>query len=175
MSTRACRAGKRLGFRGVSMRPLLSLALAAGVLAAGCTPLRSHQGYIVDADLVNSIQPGVDNRQSVLATLGTPSFASQFNQGDWYYVSRDSRNLAFTPPKPRDQLTMQISFDQAGNVTTVRKSGIDQVVSLKPDGKTTPTLGRKRGFFQDLFGNIGTVGAAGAGGGGGPGGGSTGP
>ncbi|MBW6532417.1 outer membrane protein assembly factor BamE [Sphingomonas citri] len=157
------------------MRPLLPLALAAGVLAAGCTPLRSHQGYIVDADLVNSIQPGVDNRQSVLATLGTPSFASQFNQGDWYYVSRDSRNLAFTPPKPRDQLTMQISFDQAGNVTTVRKSGIDQVVSLKPDGKTTPTLGRKRGFFQDLFGNIGTVGAAGAGGGGGPGGGSTGP
>ena len=157
------------------MRPLLPLALAAGVLAAGCTPLRSHQGYIVDADLVNSIQPGVDNRQSVLATLGTPSFASQFNQGDWYYVSRDSRNFAFTPPKPRDQLTMQISFDQAGNVTAVRKSGIDQVVSLKPDSKTTPTLGRKRGFFQDLFGNIGTVGAAGAGGGAGPGGGSTGP
>lgn len=157
------------------MRPLLPLALAAGVLAAGCTPLRSHQGYIVDADLVNSIQPGVDNRQSVLATLGTPSFASQFNQGDWYYVSRDSRNFAFTPPKPRDQLTMQISFDQAGNVTAVRESGIDQVVSLKPDSKTTPTLGRKRGFFQDLFGNIGTVGAAGAGGGAGPGGGSTGP
>ena len=80
------------------MRFLLPLAVTAGLLAAGCTPLRSHQGYIVDADLVNSIQPGVDNRQSVLATLGTPSFASQFNQGDWYYVSRDSRNLAFTPP-----------------------------------------------------------------------------
>lgn len=152
------------------MRPLLPLLLAAGTLAAGCTPLRSHQGYIVDADLVNSVQPGVDNRQSVLATLGTPSFASQFNQGDWYYVSRDSRNLAFTPPKARDQLTMQISFDQAGNVTAVRKSGAEQIAAIKPDGKTTPTLGRKRGFFQDLFGNIGTVGAAGAGGGGGPGG-----
>jgi outer membrane protein assembly factor BamE (lipoprotein component of BamABCDE complex) len=152
------------------MRPLLPLLLAAGTLAAGCTPLRSHQGYIVDADLVNSVQPGVDNRQSVLATLGTPSFASQFNQGDWYYVSRDSRNLAFTPPKARDQLTMQISFDQAGNVTAVRKSGAEQIAAVKPDGKTTPTLGRKRGFFQDLFGNIGTVGAAGAGGGGGPGG-----
>jgi outer membrane protein assembly factor BamE (lipoprotein component of BamABCDE complex) len=152
------------------MRPLLPLLLAAGTLAAGCTPLRSHQGYIVDADLVNSVQPGVDNRQSVLATLGTPSFASQFNQGDWYYVSRDSRNLAFTPPKARGQLTMQISFDQAGNVTAVRKSGAEQIAAVKPDGKTTPTLGRKRGFFQDLFGNIGTVGAAGAGGGGGPGG-----
>ena len=157
------------------MRPLLSLAILAGVLAAGCTPLRSHQGYIVDADLVNSVQPGVDNRQSVLATLGTPSFASQFNQGDWYYIARDSRNFAFNPPTPRDQVTLQISFDQAGNVTGVRKSGTEMVASISPDGKTTPTLGRKRGFFQDLFGNIGTVGAAGSGGAGGPGGGSTGP
>ena len=157
------------------MRPLLVLTLLAGVAAAGCTPLRSHQGYIVDADLVNAIQPGVDNRQSVLATLGTPSFASQFNQGDWYYVSRDSRNFAFNPPKPKEQLTLQISFDQAGNVTAVRKSGMDQVATIKPDSKTTPTLGRKRGFFQDLFGNIGTVGAPGAGAGGPSGRGPTGP
>lgn len=158
------------------MRPLLVLTLLAGVAAAGCTPLRSHQGYIVDADLVNAIQPGVDNRQSVLATLGTPSFAAQFNQGDWYYIARDSRNLAFNPPKPKDQLTLQISFDQAGNVTAVRKSGMDQVATIKPDSKTTPTLGRKRGFFQDLFGNIGAVGAPGAGPGqGGMGGGRTRP
>ena len=133
------------------------------------------QGYIVDADLVNAIQPGVDNRQSVLATLGTPSFAAQFNQGDWYYIARDSRNLAFNPPKPKEQLTLQISFDQAGNVTAVRKSGMDQVATIKPDSKTTPTLGRKRGFFQDLFGNIGTVGAPGAGAGGPSGRGPTGP
>ncbi|MBY0302851.1 MULTISPECIES: outer membrane protein assembly factor BamE [Sphingomonas] len=157
------------------MRPLLVLTLLAGVAAAGCTPLRSHQGYIVDADLVNAIQPGVDNRQSVLATLGTPSFAAQFNQGDWYYIARDSRNLAFNPPKPKEQLTLQISFDQAGNVTAVRKSGMDQVATIKPDSKTTPTLGRKRGFFQDLFGNIGTVGAPGAGAGGPSGRGPTGP
>ena len=150
------------------MRPLLALSLSAsllaGFLAAGCTPLRSHQGYIVDADLVNAIQPGVDNRQSVLATLGTPSFASQFNQGDWYYVSRDSRNFAFNPPKPQDQLTVQISFDQSGNVSAIRRSGVEQVVSLKPYGKTTPTLGRERGFFAELFGNIGAVGAPGMGG-----------
>ena len=145
------------------MRPLFALALA-GVLAAGCTPLRSHQGYIVDADLVNAIQPGVDNRQSVLATLGTPTFASQFNQGDWYYVSRDSRNLAFNAPKVKDQLVMQISFDQAGNVAAIRRSGVEQVASVDPYGKTTPTLGRERSFFSELFGNIGAVGAPGMGG-----------
>ncbi len=146
------------------MRPLLVLSLFAGVLAAGCTPLRSHQGYIVDADLVNAIQPGVDHRPSVLATLGTPSFSSQFNQGDWYYLSRDSRNFAFNPPKPQEQLTLQISFDQSGNVSAIRRSGVEQVANVDPYGKTTPTLGRERGFFAELFGNIGAVGAPGMGG-----------
>lgn len=150
--------------------PLLIVAAAAmAVAASGCAPLRSHQGYVVDADLLNAIQPGVDNRQSVLATLGQPSFAAQFNQGDWYYISRDSRNYAFNTPKAREQLTVQISFDQAGNVAAIRKSGVEQVASISPAKRTTPTLGRDRGFFADLFGNIGTVGAAGAGaGGGGP-------
>lgn len=146
--------------------PLLIAVAAVAVTASACAPLRSHQGYVVDADLLNSVQPGVDNRQSVLATLGQPSFASQFNQGDWYYISRDSRNYAFNTPKPKEQLTVQISFDKAGTVSAIRKSGVDQVVSVSPSKRTTPTLGRDRGFFADLFGNIGTVGAAGAGGGG---------
>jgi len=143
------------------MRFLLPLSLTIGLLAAGCTPLRSHQGYIVDADLVNSVQPGVDNRASVLATLGHPSFASQFNQGDWYYVARDSRNYAFNPPKAVEQLTMQISFDAAGNVSAIRKSGVEQVAPISPSKKVTPTLGRSRSFFSELFGNIGAVGTAG--------------
>ena len=146
------------------MRHLI-LAASIAIAASGCAPSRSHQGYIVDADLVNSIQPGVDNRQSVLATLGHPSFASQFNQGDWYYIARDSRNYLYNSPKVRDQLTMEISFDAKGNVSAIRKSGLGQVASIDPSNKATPTLGRKRGFFSDLFGNIGTVGAPGTGGG----------
>ena len=102
------------------MRFPLLIAAAIAVTASACAPLRSHQGYVVDADLLNSVQPGVDNRQSVLATLGQPSFASQFNQGDWYYISRDSRNYAFNTPKAREQTTVQISFDAAGTVSAIR-------------------------------------------------------
>lgn len=143
----------------------LGLTLAAGA----CAPLRSHQGYIIDTDLVNSVQPGVDNRQSVASTLGHPTIASQFAPYDWYYVARDSRNLNFQKPKAKDQIALKISFDPNGTVKSVTRTGIDQIASVSPYGKTTPTLGRKRGFFEDLFGNIGTVGAAGAGGPGGGG------
>lgn len=148
----------------ISARFVFTLAAGIVLLGAGaCAPLRSHQGYVVDADLVNSVQVGVDNRQSVLATLGKPTLTSQFNEGEWYYVGRDSRNYAFNDPKARTQTTLRIRFDAAGTVTEVTRTGVEQVASINPSNKKTPTLGRDRGFFEDLFGNIGTVGAPGAG------------
>ncbi|SOB78926.1 Beta-barrel assembly machine subunit BamE [Sphingomonas guangdongensis] len=146
------------------------LALAA-LSAAACTPLRGHQGYIVDVDLVNSVQPGVDNKQTVAQVLGLPTVPGQFGSNEWYYVARDTRNLAFNTPRPVNQITLRVRFDPSGTVTGIDRMGIEQVASVNPSSDKTPTLGRERGFFQDLFGNIGTVGAAGApaGGGGGNG------
>jgi outer membrane protein assembly factor BamE (lipoprotein component of BamABCDE complex) len=165
-----CKSPRSIGVAPWESRMRLKSApflfgLAAGVAVAGmsgCAPLRSHTGYVVDVDLVNSIQPGVDNRQSVLQTLGTPTFTNQFGQGQWFYLARDNRNYAYTKPKPTNQITLKISFNDQGTVTRVDRTGADQIVKVNPAKKTTPTLGRKRGFFQQLFGNIGTVGAAGA-------------
>ncbi|MEO7687724.1 MAG: outer membrane protein assembly factor BamE, partial [Sphingomonas sp.] len=127
---------------------------------------KGHQGYVLDVDLINSVQPGVDNRQSVLQVLGKPSFTSEFNQGDWYYVARDTRNFAYNNPKVIKQTTLIITFDQKGVVTGVRQTGKEEVASISPYGRVTPTLGRKRSQFDELFGNIGTVNAAGGGTGG---------
>ncbi len=98
-------------------------------------------------------------------------WSTPFGAEDWYYVARDSRNLNFQKPKPKDQITLKISFDPNGTVKSVTRTGVEQIAKVDTYGKTTPTLGKKRGFFEDLFGNIGTVGAAGAGGPGGGGGG----
>ncbi|MBM3928399.1 MAG: outer membrane protein assembly factor BamE, partial [Sphingomonadales bacterium] len=83
-------------------------------------------------------------------------------QGDWYYVARDTRNYAFQNPRPVQQSTLRVRFNDAGVVTAIDRMGLEQVANITPDRRKTPTLGRERGFFQDLFGNIGTVGAAGA-------------
>lgn len=148
---------------------ILSVALCGTILlgtSACVKPLRGYQGYVVDADLVNSVQPGVDNRESVLATLGKPTLTSQFNEGEWYYVGRQTRNFAFNNPRAQQQTTLRIRFDAAGNVTEVTRTGAEQIAKINPSNEKTPTLGRERGFFEDLFGNIGTVGAPGTGGGG---------
>ena len=96
-------------------------------------------------------------------TLGRPSFVSQFGEQDWYYVSRDMRALAFSNPKPVAQTVLRVHFDAAGNVAAVDRMGLEQVAHISPMGDKTPTLGRERSFFEDIFGNIGAVGAPGAG------------
>ncbi|MEH6701675.1 outer membrane protein assembly factor BamE [Parasphingorhabdus sp.] len=145
----------------------LWLGLMAGAMTmAGCTQVRGHQGYIADEVLMSAIQAGVDNRQSVEASLGRPTFTGQFDNNTWYYLSRDTRQYGFSTPRPRDQQVMRVKFDDAGNVSSIDRTGLELVASISPDGDKTPTLGRERSFFQELFGNIGSVGAAGASGGG---------
>jgi outer membrane protein assembly factor BamE (lipoprotein component of BamABCDE complex) len=138
--------------------------LGALVLVSGCSSIIDHRGYLVDPVLLQSVHPGIDNRQSVEGTLGRPTFTSQFGEPVWYYVSSITHQKPFTSPKITEHTVLAVRFDKAGNVVSADKSGVEKVVRIHPDSDKTPTLGRERGILQDLFGNIGQVGAAGVGG-----------
>ena len=145
----------------------IGATLAAALLAAGCTPIVNHRGYLNDEFLIQSVQPGVDNRQSVERALGRPSFESQFGDPVWYYVGSNTSERPFTTPRITEHSVLAVRFDQAGNVSRVERTGMEQVARIDPENDKTPTLGRERTFLEDLFGNIGQVGAAGMGGQGG--------
>ncbi|MGE5952159.1 MAG: outer membrane protein assembly factor BamE [Qipengyuania vulgaris] len=140
--------------------------LAAGLSLGACSSIRESRGYIVDAVLLDSVQPGIDNQQSVEMTLGRPTFTSQFGDPTWYYVSSTTGRKPFVRPTIRTHQVLAVQFDANGNVASAERSGLDKVVYLSPDGDATPTLGRERSFLEDLFGNIGTVGQPGLPGGG---------
>jgi outer membrane protein assembly factor BamE (lipoprotein component of BamABCDE complex) len=140
-------------------RVITSAALVAAMIAAGgCARIVGHQGYLVDTQLVSTVQPGIDNKQSVQKTLGLPSFVGQFSDKDWYYIGRETKQLAFGTPRPTAQTVLHVRFDAAGNVAEVNQTGLEKVARIDPVNDKTPTLGRKHGFFEDLFGNIGRVG-----------------
>mgnify|MGYP005990669281 FL=1 len=136
---------------------------AAAIAATGCTAIREPRGYIVDATLVQSVQPGIDNERSVTGTLGRPTFESQYGEKTWYYVSSTTGRKPFVRPRIREHSVLAVKFDAAGNVVSAERTGMDQVVYLRPDGDETPTLGRERSFLEALFGNIGAVGQPGLG------------
>ena len=108
--------------------------------------------------------PDVDNKASVEKLLGRPTLQrGNSRPTTGIIVSRDTNQLAFRNPRATRQTVMLIRFDQAGNVASIQKTGKEFVMSLDPSKRFTPTLGRSKSFFDELFGNIGTVGAPGAG------------
>ncbi|MDT0575126.1 outer membrane protein assembly factor BamE [Croceicoccus sp. F390] len=155
---------RRSAAPGLSLSARLCFLLAAASLIAGCTSIKDQRGYISDAALSRSIQPGIDNIRSVENTLGRPTFTSQFGEPVWYYVSSATERELLGGSDIVDNEVMRIYFDAAGNVAEVNTTGMELVSNIDPNGKTTPTLGKDRSFLEDLFGNIGSVGAGGLGG-----------
>ena len=142
--------------------PVAALACMAALALGGCTQVRDHKGYVIDSLLINTVAPGVDNRDSVQKTLGRPSFASEFDRGaSWYYVSRETKSFAFGNATPTAQTLLTVRFNPDGDVTSVQKTGLETIRKVSPYGKKTPTRGSHRGFLADLFGNVSTGGGTG--------------
>jgi outer membrane protein assembly factor BamE (lipoprotein component of BamABCDE complex) len=132
--------------------------LVGATTLAGCgLSIREHRGYVMDEQLTSGIQVGTDNKASVERTLGRPSFTGTFEQNDWYYISRDTRAFAFRNPRVTDQTVLHVRFDQAGNVAAVNQTDEKLIAAINPSNDKTPTLGRDRSFFEELFNNIGTI------------------
>ena len=131
--------------------------VTGAALLGACVGLRDHRGAVIDKELASAIQVGVDNKESVTKTLGRPSFVGQFNANDWYYVSRDTKSMPLRGVGVVDQTILHVRFDPAGNVAAVDRSGKEYIASIDPVDAKTPTLGRKRSFFEELFGNISSI------------------
>ena len=131
--------------------------IGLGLALAACSGIRDHRGFVIDQTLADGIQVGIDNKDSVAKTLGRPTFTGQFDPNDWYYVSRNTAQLAFRDPRVTEQTVVRVQFDQAGNVIAVNKTGKELIAAVDPSSDKTPTLGRQRSFFDELFGNIGTI------------------
>ena len=140
----------------MAMRNIAAI-IGLGIAISACSGIREHKGFVIDPALADGIQVGVDNKDSVVKAMGRPTFTGQFDPNDWYYVSRDTTQLAFRDPKVGEQKVLRVQFDKAGNVTAVQRTGKELIAKVEPVGDKTPTLGRNRSFFEELFGNIGTI------------------
>lgn len=141
-------------------RSNIMMALTA-VSLAGCAAVRAHKGAVLDPQLASAIEPGVDNKASVQKVLGAPTLTGTFMPNDWYYVSADTRQVAFRNPRTSKETVVHIRFDAAGNVASVQRTGKELALNVDPSKRSTPTLGRQRTFFEELFGGIGSVSSGG--------------
>jgi outer membrane protein assembly factor BamE (lipoprotein component of BamABCDE complex) len=120
---------------------VLGLAFVSATGLGGCAQTVDQRGYLMDEDLVKEIRPGVDNRASVLAVLGTPTLAGTFDEDNWYYVSRTQESWAFFRPDVVENQVLMVSFDQSGNVKDISRMGMEAAREISPVDAKTPTRG----------------------------------
>ena len=148
--------------RGATFLQILTVGLGLAGVLGGCSPSLDTRGFIPEPALVKAVQPGVDNKTSVMAMLGTPSLSGTFDDNNWYYITKKTEKVAFFDDRILSQNVIAIHFNKDGNVASVGHIGLDAARQITPVSKTTPTRGRELGFFEQIFGNIGRFNNAGA-------------
>ncbi len=138
-------------------RPFPSILGLAIIVAAlgGCVNTIDTRGYLADEEVIGDLIPGVDNRDSVLAALGSASITGTFDINTWYYFSRTTSTVAFLRPKIRQQSILKITFNNDGNVDEIHSYTLADAREVNLVSRETPTRGRELGLLEQLFGNIG--------------------
>ena len=55
----------------------LAAAVFGAALMTGCAGIKEHRGFVLDKELAQGIQVGVDNKDSVTKTLGTVGYCAR--------------------------------------------------------------------------------------------------
>ncbi len=133
---------------------VVAVAVLAGSLGA-CSPTISARGNLPSKDQLSQIKPGVTDKASVTALLGSPSSVASFDDTTWYYISQRSEELAFFKPEARNPEVVAVVFDKDGIVKDVRKTTSKAPHNVEPVARTTPAPGKELSFIEQLIGNFG--------------------
>ncbi len=141
-------------------RLTLSVAIlaAAAVAASGCSPTTDTRGNIPLKEAVETIERGKQNRDQVVAILGSPSTTSALagkKKEIWYYIGKRTETLAFFEPKLVERKILAIKFDERGMVETIASYDASAGKTVEMVDRVTPTKGKDLGFLQQILGNLG--------------------
>jgi outer membrane protein assembly factor BamE (lipoprotein component of BamABCDE complex) len=132
--------------------PTLMLVAAA---VAGCGATVDQRGNLPEPDKLAEIQPGTTTRDQVVKILGTPSSTGVFDDKNWFYISRKTKQLAFFKPDVVDQQVYVVRFDGNGVVASIDRKDLNDGRDIEPAPGATPAPGRELTFLEQILGNLG--------------------
>lgn len=141
-----------MAYRRIIRLPLLALA---AVSIAGCGATVDQRGNLPEADRLAEIQPGTTTRDQVVRILGTPSSTGVFDESNWFYISRKTKQFAFLNPEVLDQQVYIVRFDGNGVVASVDRKDLADARDIEPAPGATPAPGREMTIFEQILGNMG--------------------
>ena len=135
---------------------IITAAVLAGALAAGCAPIRETNGYQAVEHKPADTKVGVDTKSTVLDALGSPSAVSTFDPNVWFYMSQRTNQMSFHALRVTRRNVIQITFDKdSEKVTDVKAYTLKDGKVIAYNTRETPTRGRELSVIEQLLGNVG--------------------
>jgi outer membrane protein assembly factor BamE (lipoprotein component of BamABCDE complex) len=133
-----------------------ALALAGALLLGACTPLTNYQGFQAVEANPKDVKVGVDDKNTVMDRLGSPSAVATFDPNTWYYISQISDQVAFKRPQVKRRDVVAINFSKSDDkVAEVRTYALKDGKVIPYNKHSTPTRGREMSMLEQLIGSIG--------------------
>jgi outer membrane protein assembly factor BamE (lipoprotein component of BamABCDE complex) len=129
--------------------------IVGAMLVAACAPVVYSHGNSPNPQLLELIEPNVQDKSQVLAMLGSPSSVTMFEEETWLYISSKSQQKAFFEPEELERKVIAITFNAEGKVSGVAKMLKEDGLDIEFSTKETPTSGHSFTFMEQLFGNVG--------------------
>jgi outer membrane protein assembly factor BamE (lipoprotein component of BamABCDE complex) len=134
-----------------SRRSLLATALAGALALGACSGNIDNRGNLPDKKNVATIKAGATTRGQVLRQLGSPSTVAALDKNTWYYISKREERWAFLNPRIRQQQVLEIKFDNAGVVKSMKTYGLKDAKSVRLVARETPTTRGEPGIIRSLY------------------------
>jgi len=135
----------------------LAVAVAASLVLAACSPIVRNHGYVPPDEELAEIAVGVDTRDTVEDTLGSPGASGVIDASGFYYVSQRVQQRGYRDPEVIDREIVAISFDQQGVVSNVERFGLEDGNVVALSRRVTDSNVQGIGFLRQLLGNLGRI------------------
>lgn len=145
-----------MGITAPHLRRLSRFGLAlllAGALSACATSYRNH-GYVPSEDELAEVIVGVDTRDTVAETVGTPSSSGLLNDSGYYYVRSRVRHQGLREPKVVERQLVAISFSTNGVVENIERFELEDGKPVRLTRRVTESSIRDQGIIRQLLGNL---------------------
>jgi outer membrane protein assembly factor BamE (lipoprotein component of BamABCDE complex) len=135
------------------------MAIVCVLALAGCTAVYRNHGYVPNQEDLSQIIVGVDTRDTVAETVGSPTAGGVLDSSGYYYVQSRKRHFAYRRPEVVSREVLAITFDDGGVVRNIERYGLEdgQVVPLTR--RVTETASANNTFLRQLLNNLGNFAA----------------
>lgn len=131
------------------------LALVAIASLSACAATYRNHGYVPSEEDLAEVVVGVDTRDTVAESVGTPSSSGLLNDSGYYYVRSRIRHQGIREPKVVERQLVAISFSSNGVVENIERFELQDGQAVRLTRRVTETSIQNRGLLAQLLSNFG--------------------